>query len=62
MYSHGLCCCHQIERLKSQLTQQESSKRAQAEELERLQEQLEGLHKEEREYKEKVRPLLVGGA
>ena len=44
----------QIERLKSQLTQQESSKQAQNEELASLREQLESLKKEEREYKLKV--------
>ena len=38
-----------------QLSQQESSKRAQGEELERLRVQLETLKKEEREYKQKVR-------
>ena len=46
--------CVQIERLKVQLSQQESSKRAQGEELERLQVQLETLKMEEREYKQNV--------
>ena len=40
--------------MKSQLTQQESSKQAQNEELASLREQLESLKKEEREYKLKV--------
>ena len=44
----------QIDRLKIQLTQQESSKQAQNEELASLKEQLETLRKEEREYKLKV--------
>ena len=44
----------QIDQLKLQLSQQESSKRAQGEELERLKIQLEDLKKEEREYKQKV--------
>ena len=38
-----------------QLSQQESSKRAQGEELEKLRVQLETLKKEEREYKQRVR-------
>ena len=37
-----------------QLSEQESSKQAQSEELESLKEQLETLRKEEREYKAKV--------
>ena len=44
----------QIERLKSQLSEQESSKQVQSEELGRLKEELETLRKEEREYKVKV--------
>ena len=47
-------CVVQIERLKGQLSQQESSKRAQGEELEALRVQLERLKKEEREYKQRV--------
>ena len=51
-----MCVCDdQIERLKAQLSQQEGSKRAQGEELERLKVQLENLKKEEREYKQRVR-------
>ena len=44
----------QIGRLKVQLSEQESSKQVQSEELESLREQLESLRKEEREYKAKV--------
>jgi hypothetical protein len=40
--------------LKVQLSEQESSKQFQSEELESLREQLESLRKEEREYKVKV--------
>ena len=47
-------CVVQIERLKGQLSQQESSKRAQGEELEALRVQLETLKKEERDYKQRV--------
>ena len=46
--------CMKIERLRLQLNEQESNKRAQSEEMEKLREQLEMLKKEEREYKEKV--------
>ena len=49
----------QIERLKVQLSQQESSKRAQNEEMEKLQQQLESLRKEEKEYKQKVCPMSL---
>lgn len=44
----------QIERLKQQLVEQESSTRSQSEELEKLKKQLEQLQKEEMEYKRKV--------
>ena len=40
--------------MKVQLSEQESSKQVQSEELESLKEQLESLRKEEREYKVKV--------
>ena len=45
----------QIEHLKQQLSQQDSGKRAQGEELDKLRVQLETLKKEEREYRQKVR-------
>ena len=50
----NLCLWVQIERLKAQLSAQETSNRSQAEELEKLKEQLEQLRKEEIEYKHKV--------
>ena len=55
MYSVSHSDYPQIDRLKAQLSQQESSKRAQGEELEKLRVQLETLKKEEREYKQRVR-------
>lgn len=44
----------QIAHQKQQLSQQETSKRAQMEEIANLQEQLESLQREEKEYKKKV--------
>lgn len=49
-----MCLCVQIDRLKVQLSQQETNNRAQAEELDKLKQQLEQLRKEELEYKYKV--------
>ena len=57
------CCPHgiddfdwlQIDRLKVQLSEQETSKRSQSDELEKLKNQLEQLRKEEQEYKKKVK-------
>ena len=44
----------QIEHLKQHLSQQETSKRAQMEEIANLREQLESLQREEKDYKKKV--------
>ncbi len=47
-------CMFQIGKLKQQLSEQETSKRSQGDELHQLKEQLEQLKKEEAEYKHKV--------
>ena len=48
-----------IARLKSQLSEQENSVKAQSKELEQLRSEMERLHKEETDYKQKVRCLWL---
>ena len=47
-------CCVQIERLKLQLSEQETSNKSRSEELDKLKTQFEQLKREEQEYKQKV--------